>query len=79
MLFRYRARNYPESLSAEEQARWESFRRERLTMASHGTGLTIDECRQRISELRQEMAGNDVKKHILDALEDYIHTIEPVA
>ncbi|MGI9251953.1 MAG: exodeoxyribonuclease I [Pseudohongiellaceae bacterium] len=30
MLFRYRARNYPDSLNAEEQAEWQAFRRERL-------------------------------------------------
>ncbi len=28
MLFRYRARNFPDSLSAEETARWQSYRRE---------------------------------------------------
>ncbi len=33
MLFRYRARNYPETLSAEEAARWEAFRLGRLVEA----------------------------------------------
>ncbi len=30
MLFRYRARNYPETLNTEEEARWRDFRRARL-------------------------------------------------
>ncbi|MCK4706484.1 MAG: exodeoxyribonuclease I [Gammaproteobacteria bacterium] len=31
MLFRYRARNFPESLSDEEKQRWNEYRRERFT------------------------------------------------
>jgi exodeoxyribonuclease-1 len=77
MLFRYRARNYPQTLSAEERIRWERFRRERLTVSSQGTGLTVGECRQRIAELRQDMTLASDKKHILDALEEYICSIEP--
>jgi exodeoxyribonuclease-1 len=77
MLFRYRARNYPQLLNGEEHARWQHLCAERLTISSHGTGLTIDECRKRILELRQETAGDDEKKHILDAVEDYIATINP--
>jgi exodeoxyribonuclease-1 len=30
MLFRYRARNFPETLDDEEQHRWDDFRREKL-------------------------------------------------
>ncbi|MGM0449860.1 MAG: exodeoxyribonuclease I [Pseudomonadota bacterium] len=30
LFFRYRARNYPQSLNAEEQERWERFRQQRL-------------------------------------------------
>lgn len=33
MFFRYRARNYPDTLSAEEQERWEGFRQKRLLEA----------------------------------------------
>ncbi|MDH5612748.1 MAG: exodeoxyribonuclease I [Gammaproteobacteria bacterium] len=31
MLFRYRARNFPESLSSEEKQRWNEYRKERFT------------------------------------------------
>ena len=38
MLFRYRARNYPETLNTAEQADWQQFCAERLTM-QYGEGL----------------------------------------
>jgi len=39
MLFRYRARNYPETLNADEQERWNDYRREKLSnpAVSHRT------------------------------------------
>lgn len=36
MLFRYRARNYPATLSGEEQERWEQFRQQRLINPGKG-------------------------------------------
>ncbi|WP_372966637.1 exodeoxyribonuclease I, partial [Marinobacter sp.] len=36
MLFRYRARNYPNTLSGEEMERWEAFRAERLMNPKKG-------------------------------------------
>ncbi|QBM16402.1 exodeoxyribonuclease I [Marinobacter sp. JH2] len=36
MLFRYRARNYPNTLSGEEMERWETFRTERLMKPKKG-------------------------------------------
>ncbi|MHB1099157.1 MAG: exodeoxyribonuclease I [Burkholderiales bacterium] len=34
MLFRYRARNYPDTLDAQEKMRWESYRKSRLNEAA---------------------------------------------
>ena len=36
LFFRYRARNYPQTLSAEEQERWLAFRRQRLLEPGEG-------------------------------------------
>lgn len=36
LLFRYRARNYPETLIGEEAERWEQFRAERLMHPKKG-------------------------------------------
>ncbi len=41
LLFRYRARNFPESLSEEEQERWRKFCRQRLSEASWGAPNTL--------------------------------------
>lgn len=40
LLFRYRARNWPETLTAEEGARWHAFCRERLSGAMPGAGVS---------------------------------------
>jgi len=71
MLFRYRARNYPDSLTNEERTRWDGFRRQRLTVSSEGVGLTVDECLARISDCRQEQSLSDSQHTVLDALESY--------
>lgn len=71
MLFRYRARNYPQSLSDEEHERWERFRRCRLTEASAGSPLTIDSYRDRIAQLRAQAPHDAARQTILDALGAY--------
>ncbi|MEE4147110.1 MAG: exodeoxyribonuclease I [Halieaceae bacterium] len=43
MLFRYRARNYPRTLSPEERARWEEYRFARLTEPGAGGSICMDE------------------------------------
>ena len=42
MLFRYRARNYPETLNADEQLRWNEFCMNRLTGRQAGASITLD-------------------------------------
>ncbi|WP_114241102.1 exodeoxyribonuclease I [Dyella sp. C9] len=56
LLFRYRARNWPETLSADEQARWNDFCRNRLYRHTPLTNLTLDEYFARIAQLRTEPA-----------------------
>ncbi|TRX75417.1 exodeoxyribonuclease I [Pseudomonas mangiferae] len=41
LLFRYRARNFPQTLSAEEQVRWQAFCRDRLSVAEWGAPNTL--------------------------------------
>jgi exodeoxyribonuclease-1 len=54
LLFRYRARNWPDTLSDEEQARWLAFRRDRLLKSAPLTNLTLDEYFARIEALRAD-------------------------
>ena len=68
MLFRYRARNYPSSLNAKEQLRWDEFCKNRLTGYQAGAGITLEAYRTRLQELR---ALNITNIKILDALDAY--------
>ncbi|MHC1480625.1 exodeoxyribonuclease I [Frateuria aurantia] len=54
LLFRYRARNWPASLSPEEQARWQAFRVARLSGRSPAANLGLADYFQRIATLRSE-------------------------
>jgi exodeoxyribonuclease-1 len=67
LLFRYRARNWPDTLSAEEQERWNDFRRRRLTHDTPLTTLTLDAYFARITALRAEVEGASLV--LLDRLE----------
>lgn len=54
MLFRYRARNWPETLSEDEARRWEVFRRQRLTEPGHGASVTLTEYEERLNCLAED-------------------------
>jgi exodeoxyribonuclease-1 len=42
LLFRYRARNFPETLSASDRSRWETFCRNRLNSPEFGAPNTLE-------------------------------------
>ena len=65
MLFRYRARNYPETLSAEEQAHWLKHCRARLVDGESGH-FTFTDFHAEIEQLRGEMAVGDPRTRLLD-------------
>ena len=69
LLFRYRARNWPASLSDDEADHWQAFRRQRLTTSSALTTLTLDEYFALIQQLWTSATQGQVT--ILDALEDW--------
>lgn len=71
MLFRFRARNYPETLNEQEQQRWDKFRRMRFSDPESGSSITIDEFQQTISKLRQQESSNNKEQEILDELVRY--------
>ena len=68
LLFRYRARNWPETLDVEERLRWERFCRDRLTQTGPLTGLTLDEYFAQIQALRADPGRHD-KLALLDELQ----------
>ena len=68
LLFRYRARNWPETLNPDEHARWENFRQARLTRHTALTGLTLDDYFARLTELRNDPQAQG-KLALLDQLQ----------
>lgn len=68
MLFRYRARNFPESLSLEETQEWREFCRERLHHPADSKLLALDDFLRKVRELQGE-AGAQLG--ILAELEAY--------
>ncbi len=68
MLFRYRARNYPETLNVEETQRWQNFCKNRLTGQQTGVGMTFDDYFVRLNELKSDNTANQA---IVQALESY--------
>ncbi len=69
LLPRYRARNWPETLLAEEQADWDAYRRHRLLENSGLSELTLAGFDARIAALRSEHAGASDKLALLAQLE----------
>jgi exodeoxyribonuclease-1 len=74
LLFRYRARNWPETLDAEACARWEAFRSDRLTRRTPLTGLTLDDYFNRIAELRNDPKAQG-RQPLLDQLQAWGETL----
>ncbi|MGH8151745.1 MAG: exodeoxyribonuclease I [Rhodanobacteraceae bacterium] len=59
LLFRYRARNWPDTLDAVERERWRAFVRDKLIRDTETTSLTLEAYRAVIARLRmQQPAGS---------------------
>lgn len=68
MLFRYRARNYPESLDSEETERWQQFCIDRLSGRKPGAGITLDQYFARLGVLKSD---GSTDQSIVRALASY--------
>jgi len=72
LLFRYRARNWPETLSPDERQRWDAYRRRRLLDETSGLSeITLPHYRKQIAALRQIHAHAPQTLQLLDALEQW--------
>lgn len=71
LLFRYRARNYAETLNESERARWEAFRRERLTHETALTGLSLERYFAEVVALRANESTTGAQQVLLDQLEQW--------
>jgi exodeoxyribonuclease-1 len=77
MLFRYRARNYPETLNADEAARWEAFRTRRLTVPGCGASIVRCEYEARLKELELLPNLSIRQREIIASLWEYLREIAP--
>ena len=75
LVWRYRARNFPHTLSPEEQERWEAHRVAML-VEGEGGGLTFDALFERLDTLGAE-ADDERTEAILGAVYDYAESIAP--
>ena len=69
LLFRYRARNWPDSLDAAERGRWDEFRRHRLAEGSGLSELSLPAFFPELDALRAAHAGDGRRLALLDRLE----------
>jgi exodeoxyribonuclease-1 len=74
LLFRYRARNFPELLTRDETERWEAHRAERLFDGAYGA-RTVEHLFDTIDQLSE--SADDHSQDILGALYDYAESIAP--
>lgn len=76
MLFRYRARNYPDTLMSEEQERWEAFRQQRLMQPKAGW-RSLERYFQTLQTLAADPGLDPAKQHVLEELHLYGESLIP--
>lgn len=76
LLFRYRARNYPDTLNGEEMERWEAFRSQRLINPKKGW-RSLEAFGQELQRLAADPELESAKLQILEELHLYGESIIP--
>jgi len=71
LLFRYRARNYPHTLTTEEQQQWQQYCQSKIQYGGKGI-LSMDEFMIKIENLAHEHESDKAKMLVLKALYQYI-------
>ncbi len=71
MLFRYRARNYPETLDEAEKEQWQAFRHDRLTKEHNDGRLTLTAYFEKLDELLEKGDWNEEQQELLENLINY--------
>lgn len=78
MLFRFRARNYPDTLNENERERWEQHRISRLLRAPvHDAVLNFERFAQELQVAAQSVADDPVKLQWIADLQLYAESIYP--
>ncbi|HEV2607882.1 MAG TPA: exodeoxyribonuclease I [Xanthomonadaceae bacterium] len=76
LVFRYQARNWPGSLDAAQQARWDAYRHARLDSDIGLSEYSFETYNGSIASLRHAHADDGRVQALLDALQDWGNAIE---
>ena len=71
LLFRYRARNHPQTLDATERSRWNDYRRQRLLGDTALGEQTLPQFRAQLDALATEHADDPTRLALLQQLRDW--------
>jgi len=72
MLFRYRARNFPETLNLDEARAWNKDRKARLKETSDPAYFTLNEFQLAMQEMREAKKDDAEAQRILDQLDAWV-------
>ncbi|MHC8349265.1 exodeoxyribonuclease I [Pseudomonas sp. RT4P38] len=70
LLFRYRARNFPDTLSFEEQERWRIFCQQRLSAPEWGAPNTLDTFGEAAAQWN--ISATSVQREVLNEWQNYV-------
>ncbi|WP_281557309.1 exodeoxyribonuclease I [Thalassomonas sp. RHCl1] len=73
LLFRYRARNFPLTLTSEELQKWQQYSSNKLQYGGPGI-LSLDEYMMKLESLAMEHENNTEKMAVLKALYQYVQS-----
>jgi exodeoxyribonuclease-1 len=71
LFFRYRARNLPHSLKGDDKARWEEYRRERLTAPAEQYGISLASFRATLARMMIAPELTQQQREMLSQLADW--------
>ena len=73
LLFRYRARNFPDTLSFEEQERWRIFCQQRLTAPEWGAPNTLESFLKEAAQLT--INATSFQREVLDEWQNHVQVL----
>ncbi|KAF2390540.1 exodeoxyribonuclease I [Pseudomonas frederiksbergensis] len=73
LLFRYRARNFPDTLNFEEQERWRMFCQQRLSAAEWGAPNTLESFAQATAQLT--ISATPFQQQVLNEWQNYVQAL----
>ena len=75
LLFLYRARNYPASLTDSEQQKWQRYRTDKLMHGVDNPNLTMEDFSLALENLAHQHASDEQKMKILKSLYLYVQSL----